>query len=150
MGQNRNQSALEPAPAAPLSQNALSVLLPEPLLEFDGIHDARPTVVFRSKHAGEGDPYLGSQLAAEYLEALYNHPEPPQTLLFYNSGIFLTLESSPVLELLRHLAKRGCEVLVCKTSLQALAPARQPAIGQVAPLAELIDRMRQAKCLLWP
>jgi len=133
-----------------LNQQPIGVILPEPLLEFTSGGESRPTVAFRSEHIGEGNPVLGDQLMAQFLEALLAHPEPPLAMLFYNSAVYLTLDDSPVLDTLRKLADRGCEMLVCKTSLQMLSPGRPPAVGRPAAMAELTDRMRQARQMLWP
>lgn len=133
-----------------INPNSLGVVLPVPMLDLTHSSEVRPTVVFRSEFAGEGDPILGDQLMAEYVKALLIHPEPPRAMLFYNSAIRLILEDSPLLEPIRQLASRGSEVLICRTSLQMLAPGQQPAVGNAAAMAELIDRMRQARLLLWP
>lgn len=146
---NRKNGGLLTAAQA-ISQRPMSVLLPEPLLEFSQGSEARPTVVFRSEHLGEGNPVLGDQLMKELFQALLAYPEAPQALLFYNTAVYLVLDDSLVLDAMRQLAARGCEILACKTSLQILAPGRTPAAGRAAPLAELTDRMRQARQLLWP
>lgn len=145
---HKNESRLIAAPV--INQNPMGVLLPEPLLEFSQGSESRPTVVFRSEHLGEGNPVLGDQLMKEFIQALLQNPEPPQAMLFYNAAVYLVLDDSQVLEAIRQLAARGCEVLACKTSLQLLMPGRSPAVGRAAALAELTDRMRQARQLLWP
>lgn len=133
-----------------INPNSLGVVLPVPMLDFKHSAEIRPTIVFRSESAGEGDPILGDKLMAEFLQALLIHPESPRAMLFYNSAIHLVLAESPLLEPIRQLASRGCEVLICRTSLQMLAPGQQPAVGTAAAMAELTDRMRQARLLLWP
>lgn len=129
---------------------SLNVILPEPLLELTRSHENRPTVVFRSEYVGDGNPVLGDQLMLEFLQALLAYPEPPQAMLFYNCAVHLTMDDSLVLEPLRQLAARGCEILVCQTSLQMLLPDVTPAVGRSAAMMELVDRMRQARMLLWP
>ena len=134
----------------PVTTGSLNVILPEPLLELARSHENRPTVVFRSEYLGDGNPVLGDQLMSEFLQALLAYPDPPQALLFYNCAIHLTLDDSLVLEPLRQLMARGSEILVCRTSLQLLAPESVPVVGRPASMLELTDRMRQARQLLWP
>lgn len=136
--------------AAVLSQSPLGVILPETMLDFSRGSEQQPTIVLRSESLGEGNPELGRQLMAEFFRALLDHPEPPAALLLYHSAVRLVLDGSPVQDSVRQLAARGCEVLVCKTSLQALAAGQKPATGRSAALDELTDRMRQAGHLLWP
>lgn len=131
-------------------RSSIDVVLPETLLEFAHLQSGRPVVVFRSEQTGEGNPVLGDQLTIELLQALLSHPEPPAAVLFYNSAIHLTLEESQVLDPLRKLSDRGCDLLICKTSLQMLAPDCEPVVGRTADMIELVDRMRQANKLLWP
>jgi hypothetical protein len=145
-----SQAEPEASPQAAIKENELEILLPEPLLEFESDHDNRPTVVFRSRYIGSGDRVPGEQLVNELLQALLDHPDPPRGLLFYSSAIFLALDDSPCLDLLLQLAEKGSEILLCRTSLQTLAPGRQPSAGRVCTLAELVDHMRQARMLLWP
>jgi intracellular sulfur oxidation DsrE/DsrF family protein len=133
-----------------LKSQPLNVILPDPLLAFTPGSDQRLTVVFRSERAGEDNPVLGDRLMIEFCQALLAHPDAPQALLFYNSGVHLVLDGSPVLDIIRQLAGRGSEVLACRTSLQLLAAESQPAVGRAAALAELVERMRQASLLLWP
>ena len=136
--------------ATVISQSPLGVILPETMLDFSQGSEPQPTVVLRSESLGEGHPELGLQLMTEFFQALLDHPEPPAALLLYHSAVRLALDGSPVQDAIRQLAARGCEVLVCKTSLQKLAAGQRPLTGRVAALAELTDRMRQAGHLLWP
>jgi len=136
--------------ASALSQTPIGVLLPEPLLAFSQGGDPQPTVVLRSEHLGENNPVLGDRLMADFLQALQQHHEPPKALLLYNTAVNLVLETSPVLESIRQLAAKGCEVLACRTSLQVLAPDRMPVVGRAVPMCELTDRMLLARQILWP
>jgi hypothetical protein len=140
----------EAAPAPVFSQNPLEVVLPDPMPLFGDGREGRLVVVFRAATIGDADGLLADQLLREYLQALIDHPEPPLALLFYASGVRLTLDGSPVLDHLRSLLERGTDLLACRSSLSSIAPGRQPAVGRAAPLAHLIDQMRQAHVLLWP
>jgi len=128
----------------------LGVLLPEPMLEITPGGRPDPTVILRSERLGEGDLELGSRLMKEFLQALLACPEPPQALLCYHSAVLLALEDSPVQDAMRQLEARGCEILVCASSLAALAGSRQLAAGRSATLAELVERMCKARQTLWP
>ena len=53
-------------------------------------------VVFASDRMGEGDPELGAILMRAFCQTMVQM-ETPKKLLFYNRGVFLTLNDSSVL-----------------------------------------------------
>lgn len=147
---NQNQTGASCFGATILDAQAVNVVLPESLLEFSPSHGPRLVVVFRSEQTGAGNPVLGDQLTGEFLRALLTHPEAPAAILLYNSAVHLAQADSPVLTTLQTLAGRGCDILVCKTSLQILTPHDRPAVGRSADMVEMLDYLRQADKILWP
>ena len=64
-----------------------------------------------SQYMGSGNDELGAILMKGFIFALTQQDVLPQTMLFYNSGAFLTCEGSESLEDLRTLEAAGVEIL---------------------------------------
>ena len=99
---------------------------------------------------GEGDPVLGRLLLKGFLYALTQQDQFPETLLFYNSGAFMTVEGSEALADLRFLEESGVEILTCGTCLNHYDLAEKLAVGQVTNMYEIAERMTHADLLVKP
>lgn len=127
----------------------ISILLPDPLLEFGEESDAAPAVVLRSDKLGQDEPELGKALMSELLQALLDFPSPPQVIILYHRAILLAMPDSPAAATLGQLAKKGTEVLLCRTSCEHLAADQKEIAGRQAGFAELVDRIRRAEKVMW-
>ena len=132
--------------------DALDFLLPDPLLDWQPSAGSGLVVAFRSAEIGDGSgrPDLGKHLMSEFLQAVGRFAPPPSALLFYSGSVVLTRPDSPELPILRQLAAKGTEILVCRISFDTLAEGLKPAVGRPADWPELADRMRLARQVLWP
>jgi selenium metabolism protein YedF len=106
-------------------------------------------VVFASDRMGEGDPALGEILMRAFLQSLVQL-EIPQKLLFYNRGIFLTLNDSGVLPELKGLEEMGVGLLVCGTCLDFYKVRERLAVGQVSNMFTILETQMQAHCIIRP
>jgi len=75
------------------------------------------TILIQGEGLGRGDEALGKILMANFLRVLGESPEKPKTLAFWNAGVRLICEGSPVLEHIKKLETQGVEVLGCATCL---------------------------------
>ena len=118
---------------------------------FPGVAPAsRSTVVvFSSDHMGEGDPELGAILMRAFCQTIVQ-VEAPQKLLFYNRGIFLTLNDSPVLSELKGLEEMGVGLLVCGTCLDFYKVRDRLAVGQVSNMFSILEAQMQAGRIIRP
>ena len=106
-------------------------------------------VVFASDRMGEGDPALGDILMRAFVQSLVQM-EVPQKLLFYNRGVFLTLDDSPVLPELKALVELGVGLLVCGTCLDFYQTRERLAVGQVSNMFTILETQMQANCIIRP
>jgi selenium metabolism protein YedF len=106
-------------------------------------------VVFASDRMGEGDPELGQMLMRAFCQSLVQM-EVPQKLLFYNRGVLLTLDDSPVLPELKGLADMGVAVLVCGTCLDFYRVRERLAVGQVSNMFTILEAQMQAGRIIQP
>ena len=86
---------------------------------------------------GNGDEQLGRILMKAFLKTLPELDNLPTTLIFVNSGVFLTTTDSPELETIRSLETAGCTILVCGTCLDFYNLKKKLALGQVSNMFEI-------------
>ncbi len=89
-----------------------------------------------SNTLGQGSPDLGEVLMKSLMVTL-TQQDPPAALLLLNSGVYLTVEDSPVLEQLMVLADKGTEILVCGTCLNYYKLNEKHAVGTVSNMLEI-------------
>jgi selenium metabolism protein YedF len=106
-------------------------------------------VVLASDRMGEGDPALGDILMRAFFQSLVQMPVP-QRMLFYNRGVFLSLEDSPVLPELKGLQDLGVGLLVCGTCLDFYKVREQMAVGQVSNMFTILETQMQAGRIIQP
>ncbi len=106
-------------------------------------------VVFASDRMGEGDPELGAILMRAFCQTVVQL-EAPQKLLFYNRGVFLTLDDSPVLSELKALEEAGVDLLVCGTCLDFYKVKDRLAAGQVSNMFSILESQMQAGRIIRP
>ena len=106
-------------------------------------------VVFASDRMGEGDPELGAILMRAFCQTVVQL-EAPRKLLFYNRGIFLTLDDSPVLSELKGLEEMGVELLVCGTCLDFYKVRDHLAAGKISNMFSILESQMQAGRIIRP
>jgi selenium metabolism protein YedF len=106
-------------------------------------------VVFASDRMGEGEPELGAVLMRAFCQTLVQM-EVPRKLLFYNRGVFLTLDDSPVLAELKGLEEMGVELLVCGACLDFYQVKDRLAAGQVSNMFTILESQMQAGRIIRP
>lgn len=93
---------------------------------------------------GTGGDELGENLMKAYLYALTEVTPMPNTILFINSGVFLTTEGSPVLDSLEILESEGVEILSCGACLNFYGLEEQLQIGQITNMYAMVEKMHNA------
>jgi len=99
------------------------------------------SIVIQSVGLGGGDDTLGSMLMANFLRLLAEKKEKPKALIFWNTGVMLVCEGSPVLEHVKKLEEAGIEILVCTTCLEYFDLMDKLAVGKLTTMMKSIDAM---------
>ncbi|MFZ5452232.1 MAG: sulfurtransferase-like selenium metabolism protein YedF [Thermodesulfobacteriota bacterium] len=116
----------------------------------DAAPEARSTVVvFAADTMGAGDPDLGASLMRACVPTLVQL-EAPGKLLFYNRGVFLALDDSPVLPELKALEEMGVELLVCGICLDYYKVRERLAVGRVSNMFTILEAQMQAGRIIRP
>jgi selenium metabolism protein YedF len=90
---------------------------------------------------GRGDGELGGILTRSFLHTL-NEVEPlPDTIIFLNAGVKLTVTGSSVLEDLDTLAQKGVEILACGTCLGHFGLKDKVAVGEISNMYSIAESL---------
>jgi selenium metabolism protein YedF len=90
---------------------------------------------------GRGDEELGGILVRAFFHTLGEVEPLPQTIIFFNSGVKLVVEGSPVVEDLQALKARGIEILACGTCLGHYGLKERVAVGEVSNMYTIAETM---------
>jgi len=98
-------------------------------------------LVLKSSGIGEGPPDLGEKLLKAFLTTLLESGTIPARIICLNSAVFLTIESSPVNEIMNRLAEQGAEILSCATCLNYFARQEKLVVGRPTNMRETVEAM---------
>lgn len=105
-------------------------------------------VVIPSDQMGRGEEELGHILIRSFLHVLTETSGRPDTMVFFNAGVKLTVEGSVVLEDLQTLEKNEVEILICGTCLDYFGLKERIAVGQVSNMYTIVETMLAAGRLI--
>ncbi|MBC3888157.1 sulfurtransferase-like selenium metabolism protein YedF [Acetobacterium paludosum] len=121
--------------------SALSDLFPETNI-------STPTddwVLFMGKDIiGAGDPVLGGNLIKMYFYTLSQGTSLPKAILFMNAGVKLPTTNDQVIEHLKVLAEKGCEILVCGACLDFYQLTDQLQVGTISNMYDITEKINGA------
>jgi selenium metabolism protein YedF len=90
---------------------------------------------------GRGDDELGGILIRSFLHTLEEVQPLPDTIIFLNAGVKLTIEGSLVVEDLEALEERGVEILACGTCLGHFGLKDKIVVGQVSNMYSIAEAL---------
>lgn len=93
---------------------------------------------------GRGSAELGQILVRGFFHTLGEVEPLPQTIIFFNTGVELACQGSPVLDDVRALEAEGIEILVCGTCLNYFELTGELAAGQVSNMYDIAETMLRA------
>lgn len=108
-------------------------------------NDRELVISFGKKTLGEDDPSLGEMLLKSYIYSLTELDTPPEHLLFFNSGAFLTNQGSAALKDLKRLQEKGTQISTCGACLDFYQIKETLAIGEITNMFGITEAMAQAK-----
>lgn len=107
-------------------------------------------VVISSNTMGQGDEKLGKALMKAFIFALTKQDILPSTLLFYNSGAYLTSEGSECLEDLNYLTSCGVDIQTCGTCMDFYGLKDKLQVGTVTNMYAIVEMMESARRIIKP
>ncbi len=112
--------------------------------------DKNVVVVIASRTMGAGDDTLGANLMKGFIYSLSQADELPKTILFYNSGAFITTEGSVSIEDLKALEAGGVEIMTCGACLNHYHLADKLEVGSVTNMYEIVEKQLKASSIIRP
>ncbi len=103
------------------------------------------TIAFASNTMGGGSEELGKILMKSFMYTLTEATPFPSTLLFYNSGVYLTCEGSEVLEDLKTLEAEGVEIISCGTCLDFYNIKEKLQVGEISNMYTIYEKLKKTQ-----
>ncbi len=100
------------------------------------------TIGFSSDTMGSGNEQLGKILMKSFIYTVSETEPYPSTLVFYNTGVNLTIEGSEVLDDLINLEKEGVEIISCGTCLDFLEKKDKLKIGSISNMYTIYEKLK--------
>jgi selenium metabolism protein YedF len=99
-------------------------------------------LVVPSEFMGRGEhEELGNILVRAFFHTLGEVEPLPQTIVFFNSGVKLVAEGSPLMEDLCALSGQGIEILACGTCLEYYGLKDKLAVGEISNMYTIAETM---------
>lgn len=107
-------------------------------------------VVISSKYMGTGDETLGANLLKGFIYSLTQADKLPKSILFYNSGAFVTTTGSASIDDLKALQAAGVEIMTCGACLNHYNLADKLEVGSVTNMYEIVEKQLKASNIIRP
>ncbi len=111
----------------------------------------RNTVVaITSERMGNGDDELGAKLMVSFFRTLVMVEPAPVSVVFYNAGVKLALDDSPVLEHIRELTEKGTAVYLCSTCISHFGLRERLPVGSFSDMYQILNILKDADHIIRP
>ena len=138
------------AEAAQIAANNAVSTIEEESCPITPLNKKNTVVVIRSNQMGNGEEELGKALLKGFIYTLSQQDTLPSTILFYNSGAYITCEDSASIEDLKSLEAQGVEILTCGTCLNFYGITDKLQVGEVTNMYVIAEKMTQADLIVQP
>jgi selenium metabolism protein YedF len=114
--------------------------------EFENVAGKNGLIVLiGSDNFGTGDNTLGKILMNSYIKTLVEVCPLPETVIFLNSGVNLSVEGSGTLGALQKLEEMGVEILSCGTCLDYYNVKEKLAVGHISNMYTIAEKLNNAE-----
>jgi selenium metabolism protein YedF len=107
-------------------------------------------VVISSELMGQGDDGLGARLMKSFFIALSCLDSMPSSIMFYNSGVKLTVKGSEVIEILHEIEKKGVEILICGTCIDHYDLGNRTDVGKICDMYLITQNLAKTGNIIRP
>jgi selenium metabolism protein YedF len=107
-------------------------------------------VAVTSEKMGNGDDELGAKLMVTFFRTLVMVEPAPASVVFYNSGVKLAMDDSPVLEFIRELMAKGTSVYLCTTCINHFGIKDRLPVGSFSDMYQILNLLNDADHIIRP
>ena len=107
-------------------------------------------IAFTSDKMGDGNDELGHLLMVNFIKAIKDLDTLPAKMVFYNKGVTLGSDDSPVIVQLKEIEKMGVTMLLCGTCIKFYSLEEKIKIGIVSDMFEIARVMAEAGNIVKP
>ncbi len=107
-------------------------------------------IAFTSDKMGDGDEELGRLLMSNFVKAIKDLDVLPRKMVFYNKGVTLGADGSPVIDQLKEIEKMGVTLLLCSTCVKFYSLEEKIKIGILSNMFEIAQVMSTAGNVIKP
>lgn len=105
--------------------------------------DGSLTIAFASDTMGQGEDELGAILIKSFIYTVSQTQPYPKSMVFFNRGVRLTTEGSPVIDDLKALAEQGVEIVSCGTCLDFYHLKDKLLVGEISNMYDIYERLEK-------
>lgn len=107
-------------------------------------------IVISSTTMGKGSDELGEILIKAFINTIKDIAPLPGAIVFYNSGIHLATDTSPVLDSLRHLESLNVKILVCGTCVDYYGKKDNIKVGTISNMYTIMEMLSSSRSVIYP
>lgn len=102
------------------------------------------TIVINSDLLGNGPKELGGKLMGSLLRKTCVLDDRPERIIFYNTGVQLLAEGSPVLDALDELSNEGVDLIACGTCINYFDLKEKLVLGRISDMLEIVKILTES------
>lgn len=107
-------------------------------------------IMIGSDKMGNGPDELGAILIKAFVNTIKETDPLPNKIIFYNSGILLASEGSPLIATLSELEKSGVAILVCGTCVNYFNKQNLIRAGTISNMYTILEALNKAGKIIKP
>jgi selenium metabolism protein YedF len=107
-------------------------------------------VAVTSDKMGSGDDGLGAKLMVTFFRTLVMVEPAPDSVVFYNSGVKLAMDDSPVLDFIKELLSKGTSVYLCTTCINHFNIKDRLPVGSFSDMYQILNLLNDAEHIIRP
>lgn len=106
------------------------------------------TILISKNQMGSGSEELGKILIKGFIFSLTELPEPPKSVIFINSGVYLTSKDSNTLDDLKTLQNKGTQIFSCGTCLNYYSLTDSLGVGEITDMFAISEQLTASQSVI--